>query len=66
MMVDEGVNKLEIPLAVIIDTSIVIPQAKIEPHHEVLEIGFGWGSMAIEPVRRTGCNYTGITLSKEQ
>lgn len=42
------------------------PQARIEPTHEVLEIGFGWGSMAIEIVRRTGCRYTGITLSKEQ
>ncbi|BBN16268.1 hypothetical protein Mp_7g04870 [Marchantia polymorpha subsp. ruderalis] len=45
---------------------LMIQKAKIEPHHEVLEIGFGWGSMAIELVRRTGCNYTGITLSKEQ
>ena len=34
--------------------------------HEVLEIGSGWGSFAIEVVNQTGCKYTGITLSKEQ
>ncbi|CAM6105924.1 unnamed protein product [Calypogeia fissa] len=45
---------------------LMIDKARIEPTHEVLEIGFGWGSMAIELVRRTGCRYTGITLSEEQ
>lgn len=46
--------------------SVLIDKAKIEPKHEVLEIGFGWGSLAIEIVKRTGCKYTGITLSMEQ
>lgn len=41
-------------------------KARIEKDHEVLEIGSGWGSLAIEVVKRTGCKYTGITLSKEQ
>lgn len=41
-------------------------QARVEKHHEVLEIGCGWGTLAIEVVRRTGCRYTGITLSIEQ
>lgn len=41
-------------------------QAQIEQSHEVLEIGFGWGSMALEIVKQTGCKYTGITLSEEQ
>ncbi|KAL3690412.1 hypothetical protein R1sor_016721 [Riccia sorocarpa] len=45
---------------------LMIDKARIERHHEVLEIGFGWGSMAMEVVRRTGCRYTGITLSVEQ
>ncbi|KAI5084243.1 hypothetical protein GOP47_0000412 [Adiantum capillus-veneris] len=44
----------------------MIDKAQIEQSHEVLEIGFGWGSMALEIVRRTGCKYTGITLSEEQ
>ncbi|KAI0491367.1 hypothetical protein KFK09_025627 [Dendrobium nobile] len=46
--------------------SILIDKAKIESRHEVLEIGFGWGSFALEAVKRTGCKYTGVTLSIEQ
>ncbi|XP_039155897.1 uncharacterized protein LOC104417196 [Eucalyptus grandis] len=46
--------------------SLLIKKAKIEKTHEVLEIGCGWGNLAIEVVRQTGCKYTGITLSKEQ
>ncbi|KAF4404104.1 hypothetical protein G4B88_014560 [Cannabis sativa] len=46
--------------------SILIEKAKIEKNHEVLDIGCGWGSMAIEVVKRTGCKYTGITLSEKQ
>ncbi|KAF8016552.1 hypothetical protein BT93_H1921 [Corymbia citriodora subsp. variegata] len=45
---------------------LLIKKARIEKTHEVLEIGCGWGSLAIEVVRQTGCKYTGITLSKEQ
>ncbi|MCO5586055.1 hypothetical protein L7F22_039994 [Adiantum nelumboides] len=44
----------------------MIKKAQIEQSHEVLEIGFGWGSMALEIVTQTGCKYTGITLSEEQ
>jgi len=32
----------------------------------VLEIGCGWGSLALEAVKQTGCKYTAITLSEEQ
>ncbi|XP_074290881.1 uncharacterized protein LOC141617601 isoform X1 [Silene latifolia] len=46
--------------------SLLIEKARVEKHHEVLEIGCGWGSLAIEVVKRTGCKYTGITLSEEQ
>ena len=45
---------------------LLLIQARVEKHHKVLEIGCGWGSLAIEVVRRTGCRYTGITLSEEQ
>lgn len=38
----------------------------MDKNHEVLEIGSGWGSLAIELVKQTGCKYTGITLSEEQ
>ncbi|KAM0255187.1 hypothetical protein ACHAQJ_006030 [Trichoderma viride] len=43
-----------------------IEGARIQPDDHVLEIGTGWGSFAIEAVRRTGCRVTTITLSKEQ
>ncbi|XVF38513.1 hypothetical protein REPUB_Repub20aG0108500 [Reevesia pubescens] len=46
--------------------SSLIDKARIEKWHEVLDIGSGWGSLAIEVVKRTGCKYTGITLSEEQ
>ena len=43
-----------------------IDGAKIKSSDKVLEIGTGWGSFAIEAVRRTGCHVTSLTLSKEQ
>lgn len=58
-------------LYIYIETSYYSPifkliQARVKKEHEVLEIGCGWGSLAIEIVKRTGCKYTGITLSEEQ
>eukprot|EP00180_Rhodochaete_pulchella_P003594 Plantae.Rhodophyta-Rhodochaete_pulchella.ctg62775.p1 GENE.Plantae.Rhodophyta-Rhodochaete_pulchella.ctg62775~~Plantae.Rhodophyta-Rhodochaete_pulchella.ctg62775.p1 ORF type:complete len:611 (+),score=78.20 Plantae.Rhodophyta-Rhodochaete_pulchella.ctg62775:81-1835(+) len=44
----------------------IIDNARIQSHHHVLEIGFGWGECAIRMVQRTGCRVTGLTLSKEQ
>lgn len=38
----------------------------MEWNHHVLEIGSGWGSLAMQVVKQTGCKYTGITLSEEQ
>lgn len=43
-----------------------IDAAKIKPTDHVLELGSGWGTMAIEVVRKTGCRVTTITLSREQ
>ncbi|KAK8043094.1 cyclopropane-fatty-acyl-phospholipid synthase [Apiospora phragmitis] len=40
--------------------------AKIKASDHVLEIGTGWGSFAIEAVKKTGCRVTSLTLSKEQ
>ncbi|CAL5087453.1 unnamed protein product [Urochloa decumbens] len=45
---------------------LLIDKAKVERDHHVLEIGCGWGSLAIQLVKQTGCKYTGITLSVEQ
>ncbi|KAL5851723.1 hypothetical protein ACOSQ3_006841 [Xanthoceras sorbifolium] len=46
--------------------TLLIEKARISKEHEVLDIGCGWGSLAIEVVKQTGCKYTGITLSVEQ
>ena len=43
-----------------------IDGAHIKPTDHVLEIGTGWGSFAIEAVRKTGCTVTSLTLSIEQ
>lgn len=43
-----------------------IDGARLKATDHVLEIGTGWGSFAIEAVRRTGCRVTSLTLSKEQ
>ncbi|KAL0376824.1 UNVERIFIED_CONTAM: Tuberculostearic acid methyltransferase UfaA1 [Sesamum calycinum] len=44
----------------------LIDKSRISKEHHVLEIGCGWGSLALEVVKRTGCRYTGITLSEKQ
>ncbi len=44
----------------------VIDKARIGPKDHVLEIGCGWGSLALEAVRATGCSWTGITISRQQ
>lgn len=38
----------------------------LEPAHHVLEIGCGWGALAIRLARTRGCRVTGITVSREQ
>ncbi len=44
----------------------LLAKAQIGPDDHVLEVGCGWGGFAIEAVRRTGCQVTGITVSDEQ
>jgi cyclopropane-fatty-acyl-phospholipid synthase len=44
----------------------IISLAKIKSTDHVLEIGTGWGSFAMEAVKRTGCKVTSLTLSVEQ
>jgi cyclopropane-fatty-acyl-phospholipid synthase len=44
----------------------VVDAARIRTGDHVLEIGTGWGSFAVEAVKRTGCRVTTVTLSREQ
>jgi len=44
----------------------LINKVPLKAHHHLLEIGTGWGSLAIEAVKLTGCRVTTITLSTEQ
>jgi len=44
----------------------LLDQLRLKPTDHLLEIGSGWGGLAIEAVRRYGCRVTTITLSKEQ
>ncbi|KAF3666046.1 hypothetical protein FXO37_10752 [Capsicum annuum] len=46
--------------------SVLIRKANISKEHHILEIGFGWGSFAMEVAKQTGCKYTGITISEQQ
>ncbi len=38
----------------------------LRPHHHLLEIGTGWGGLAIHMAREYGCQVTTTTLSQEQ
>ena len=44
----------------------LVEQLDIKPHHNVLEIGCGWGGMAEYIGKELGCSYTGITISPSQ
>jgi cyclopropane-fatty-acyl-phospholipid synthase len=44
----------------------IIQKADIKSYHHVLDIGGGWGFIAMEAVRLTGCQVTVTTLSQEQ
>ena len=44
----------------------IIKKLNIHPNQKVLDIGSGWGSLAIEIAKKAKCQVTGITLSKNQ
>jgi cyclopropane-fatty-acyl-phospholipid synthase len=47
-----------------IDT--ILEKACLKPDHHILEIGTGWGALAIRAASKYGCRVTSITLSEEQ
>lgn len=44
----------------------IVQKLCVEPGQRVLDIGCGWGGMAMHIARNTGAEVLGITLSKEQ
>ena len=44
----------------------IASKLRLQPGQEVLDIGCGWGGMALSLVRDHGARVTGITLSEEQ
>ncbi|MCG8672476.1 MAG: cyclopropane-fatty-acyl-phospholipid synthase family protein [Pseudomonadales bacterium] len=45
---------------------LICEQLDLKPQHHVVEIGSGWGSMAIYIAENYGCEVTTTTISKEQ
>ena len=44
----------------------IIKKLNIQPNQKVLDIGCGWGSLAIDIAKSAQCEVTGITLSENQ
>ncbi|MGB0515261.1 MAG: SAM-dependent methyltransferase, partial [Wenzhouxiangellaceae bacterium] len=44
----------------------IVDRLEIGPDDHVLEIGTGWGGLAVHLARRTGCRVTTTTISQEQ
>ena len=44
----------------------IIKKLNIKPNQKVLDIGCGWGSLAIDIAKSANCKVTGITLSENQ
>ncbi len=45
---------------------MLLDKARLGPHCRLLDLGCGWGSLAIRAAQRTGCSVLGITLSPAQ
>ncbi|MDH3284152.1 MAG: cyclopropane-fatty-acyl-phospholipid synthase family protein [Acidobacteriota bacterium] len=44
----------------------LIDKARLSQNHHLLDLGCGWGGLAVEAATRTGCQVTGVTLSERQ
>ena len=45
---------------------LICQSLELKPEDELIEIGTGWGGMAIHAAQNYGCNVTTTTISKEQ
>jgi len=46
--------------------NIIAAKLLLEEHHDVLDIGCGWGGLALHLNKLSGASVTGVTLSQEQ
>ena len=53
---DAQINKIE----------HILQLADVQPHHRILEIGSGWGALAVHAAKTIGCHVTTVTISEEQ
>lgn len=44
----------------------LLRKAQLNSSHHLLDIGCGWGDLAITAAQTTGCRVTGVTLAEEQ
>jgi len=44
----------------------IIKKLNIKPNQKILDIGCGWGSLAVDIAKSANCEVTGITLSENQ
>ena len=44
----------------------IAAKLRLEPDHQVLDVGCGWGGLAMHLASTTGCRVTGLTLAHEQ
>ena len=44
----------------------IIKKLNLKPNQKVLDIGCGWGTLALDIAKKTQCEVVGITLSKNQ
>jgi cyclopropane-fatty-acyl-phospholipid synthase len=61
----------ESPEASLMDAQVakldrLIDKLGLDEHQHLLEIGTGWGALAVRAARRTGCRVTTTTLSQQQ
>jgi cyclopropane-fatty-acyl-phospholipid synthase len=61
---DDGVSSLEAASEAKLDE--LCRQLELRPGDHLLEIGTGWGGMAIHAARHFGCRVTTTTISREQ
>jgi cyclopropane-fatty-acyl-phospholipid synthase len=61
---DDLADSLEVAQARKVD--LIARKLGLEPGMQLLDVGCGWGSMAIHAARRYGCRVVGVTLAEQQ